>query len=199
MVGIPVLRATLDFNPLIPNARFHEKLNPEGFLKDDNYYYFEIRKDGEIVIVENKAGIGFVNRPITGELEITKKDISDGRLLPGVGFRIKNEKDEMVAEGYTDENGIARFTLRYGKYTYQEFDPLDGYQVDDTEYPFEIKQDGEIIKAEMTNEKIPATDIPQTGDNSNLGFWIGLGGVALGGLIACGIVCIKRKKDDDDE
>ena len=177
----------------------YEKSSPEGFLKDENYHYFEIRNDGETVIVENEAGVGFVNQPITGELEITKKDISDGKLLPGVGFRIKNEQGEIVAEGYTDENGIAKFTLRYGKYTYQEFDPLDGYQPDETEYPFEIKEDGEIIKAEMTNERIPTPDIPQTGDDTNLGFFIGLGAIALGGLVASVIMYIKRKKDDDDE
>ena len=45
----------------------------------------------------------------------------------------------------------------------------------------------------------PTTDVPQTGDNSNLGFWIGLGAVALGGLVSVGIMAIKRKKDDDDE
>ena len=180
----------------------HEKSAPEGFLKDDAYHYFEIRNDGETVQVENEAGVGFTNKPITGELELTKKDISDGKLLPDAGFRIKNEKGEIVAEGYTDENGLAKFTLRYGKYTYQEFDCLDGYKLDETEYPFEIKENGEIIKAEMTNEKMPVPEVPevpQTGDNSNLGFWIGLGGVALGGLVASGIMYIKRKKDDDDE
>ncbi len=177
----------------------YEKSSPEGFLKDENYHYFEIRNDGETVIVENEAGVGFINQPITGELEITKKDISDGKLLPGVGFRIKNDKGEIVAEGYTDENGIAKFTLRYGKYTYQEFDPLDGYQLDETEYPFEIKEDGEIIKAEMTNERIPTPEIPQTGDDTNLGFFIGLGAIALGGLVASVIMYIKRKKDDDNE
>ena len=45
----------------------------------------------------------------------------------------------------------------------------------------------------------PPPDNPQTGDNSNLGFWIGLGAVALGGLVATIIIGIKRKKDDDDE
>ena len=45
----------------------------------------------------------------------------------------------------------------------------------------------------------PKPDIPQTGDNSNLGFWIGLGSVALGGVIACIIMYCKRKKDEDDE
>ena len=44
----------------------------------------------------------------------------------------------------------------------------------------------------------PKPDIPQTGDNSNLGFWIGLGSVALGGVIACIIMYCKRKKDEDE-
>ena len=45
----------------------------------------------------------------------------------------------------------------------------------------------------------PKPDIPQTGDNSNLGFWIGLGAVALGGLVAVIIIRVKSRKDEDDE
>ena len=33
----------------------------------------------------------------------------------------------------------------------------------------------------------------------NTGFWIGLGAVALGGVIACAVMYFKRKKDEDDE
>lgn len=44
----------------------------------------------------------------------------------------------------------------------------------------------------------PEPEKPQTGDNSNLGFWIGLGSVAVGGLIAFLIIKFK-KKDEDDE
>lgn len=44
----------------------------------------------------------------------------------------------------------------------------------------------------------PEPEEPQTGDNSNLGFWIGLGSVAVGGLIAFLIIKFK-KKDEDDE
>lgn len=175
----------------------YEKTAPEGFVKDDTYHYFEIRNDGETVTVENEAGVGFTNKPIVGELELTKTDISDGKVLANVGFRIRNEAGEIVAEDYTDENGIAKFTLRYGKYTYEEFAALDGYIPDTKAYPFEIKEDGEIVKAAMTNEKIP--EVPQTGDESNIGFWIGLAAVALGGVIATAIVLIKKKKDDENE
>ena len=175
-----------------------EETAPEGFVKDDNYHYFEIRNDGETITVENKAGIGFTNKPIVGDLELTKTDIADGKPLAGVGFRIKDENGNTIIEGYTDEKGVAKFTLRYGKYTYSEFDPLEGYIANTDEYPFEITEDGQIIKATVTNEKIPVPDIPQTCDESNLGFWIGLGGIALGGLVAMVIIAIKRKKDDEE-
>lgn len=163
----------------------------EGYVLSDEIFEVQIDEDGQVIELGN-----IENKPITGELEITKKDISDGKLLPNAGFRIKDEDGNVVAEGYTDENGIARFTLEYGKYTYEEFDAPDGYQIDTTPHSFEIREDGEIVKAEMTNEKIPTVDVPQTGDNSMTGFWIGLGAIALGGLVALFII---RKKNKDDE
>lgn len=44
----------------------------------------------------------------------------------------------------------------------------------------------------------PEPEKPQTGDNSNLGFYIGLGSVAVGGLIAFLIIKFKRKDEDDE-
>ena len=44
----------------------------------------------------------------------------------------------------------------------------------------------------------PEPEKPQTGDDSNLGFYIGLGSVAVGGLIAFLIIKFK-KKDENDE
>lgn len=163
----------------------------EGYVLSDEIFEVQIDEDGQVIELGN-----IENRPITGELEITKTDISDGKLLPNAGFRIKDEDGNVVAEGYTDENGIARFTLEYGKYTYEEFDAPDGYQIDTTPHSFEIREDGEIVKAEMTNEKIPIVEVPQTGDSSMTGFWIGLGAIALGGLVAFLII---RKKSKDDE
>ena len=163
----------------------------EGYVLSDEIFEVQIDEDGQVIELGN-----IENKPITGELEITKTDIADGKLLPNAGFRIKDEDGNVVAEGYTDENGIARFTPEYGKYTYEEFDAPDGYQIDTTPHSFEIREDGEIVKAEMTNEKIPTVDVPQTGDSSMTGFWIGLGAIALGGLVALLII---RKKNKDDE
>lgn len=43
----------------------YEERSPENFIKDDRYYYFEIREDGQVVIIENEAGVGFINQPTT--------------------------------------------------------------------------------------------------------------------------------------
>ena len=44
----------------------------------------------------------------------------------------------------------------------------------------------------------PEPEKPQTGDDSNIGFYIGLGSVAVGGLIAFLIIKFKRKDEDDE-
>ena len=175
----------------------YEKIAPEGYVCDTEYHYFEIKSDKETVTVENKAGVGFANRKITGELDITKKDVSNGDLLPDAGFRIKDEKGKTVVEKYTDKNGLAKFTLTYGKYTYEEFDAPDGYIIDATPHSFEISKDGQIVKAEMTN-KAEKQEKPQTGDG-NFGFLIGLGAVIFGGIVSAFVIFKKNKKDEDDE
>ena len=175
----------------------YEKTAPIGYVKDDEHYYFEIKKDKETVVIENKSGVGFVNRKITGELDITKKDISSGELLPDAGFRIKDEKGKTVVEGYTDKKGLAKFTLTYGKYTYEEFDAPDGYIIDTTPHSFEISKDGQIVKAEMTN-KAEKQEKPRTGD-SNHGFLIGIFAVILGGVISAVVIKLRGKKDEDDD
>lgn len=180
-----------------------EKKAPEGFQLNENAYYFEIQEDGKIVDVENEAGVGFVNQPITGILELTKKDISDGKLLPNAGFRIKDEDGNIVVTGVTDKNGIAKFTLRYGKYTYQEYNAPEGYEIDEKEYAFEIKVDGQIIKATMTNAKIPEKVIttPKTGDDSRPGLWIALSALSGAGVAGFGILAARkcRKKKEEEQ
>ena len=179
-----------------------EKTAPEGFKLDENAYYFEISEDGKIVDVENEAGVGFINQPITGKLELTKTDVADGKPLPNAGFRIKDEDGNIVATGVTDENGIATFTLRYGKYTYQEYNAPEGYEIDESEYAFEIKEDGQIVKATMTNEKIPEEVIttPKTGDDSRPGLWMALSALSGAGVAAFGILAfVKGKKKKEEE
>ncbi|MDD6645064.1 MAG: SpaA isopeptide-forming pilin-related protein [Oscillospiraceae bacterium] len=175
----------------------YEKTAPIGFVRDKEHYYFEITKNSETVVIENKSGVGFTDRKITGSLEITKKDISSGELLPDSGFRIKDENGKTVVEGYTNKKGLAKFTLTYGKYTYEEFDAPDGYIIDTTPHSFEISKDGQIVKAEMTN-KAEKQENPKTGD-SNHGFLIGIIAVILGGVISAVVIKLRGKKDEDDD
>lgn len=168
-----------------------ELASPDGYVLSDEIFEVQITENSSVIELGNLE-----NKPITGKLELTKLDVSTGKPLPNAGFRIKDAEGNTVVEGYTDEHGIARFTLGYGEYTYEEFSAPEGYLLDTTPHAFAITVEGQIIKAEMTNERIPTPEIPQTGDGSNLTLWLGLGGIALGALAACGILYFKRKKDE---
>ena len=41
-----------------------EAKSPDGFTKDDRYFYFQISADGDVITVENEIGVGFTNEPI---------------------------------------------------------------------------------------------------------------------------------------
>ena len=164
---------------------------PEGYVLSDEIFEVQITENDTVIELGNLE-----NKPVTGELELTKLDVSTGEPLPNAGFRIKDAEGNTVVEGYTDEYGIARFTLGYGEYTYEEFAAPEGYLLDTTPHVFSIFEYGQIVRAEMTNERVPTPEIPQTGDSSGLTLWLGLGGIALGGLAACGILYFKRKKDE---
>lgn len=108
-----------------------------------------------IKLVEQQAEfvVDFDNKQNTIPFEITKTDISTGELIPDCTFEILNENNEQVITGTTDENGIAHFQLAIGKYFYREISVPDIYEIDDTPYPFEITENDDIVKAEMTNKK----------------------------------------------
>ena len=108
-----------------------------------------------IKLVEQQAEfvVDFDNEQNTIPFEITKTDISTGELIPDCTFEILNENNEQVITGTTDENGIAHFQLAIGKYFYREISAPDIYEIDDTPYQFEITENDDIVKAEMTNKK----------------------------------------------
>lgn len=90
------------------------------------------------------------NSPWTTPFIITKKNLG-GELLPNCEFEILDENERQITTGITDENGIATFSLGYGKYFYHEIAAPDEYIIDDTLYPFEISEEGVTVYAEMTN------------------------------------------------
>ena len=85
---------------------------PAGYVLSDEIFEVRITENNVVIELGNLE-----NKPVTGELELTKLDISTGKPLPNAGFHIKDTEGNTVVEGYTDEHGIARFTLGYGEYT----------------------------------------------------------------------------------
>ena len=121
---------------------------PKGYSISD-----EPTQTIKLVEEQTEFIVDFDNKQNTIPFEITKTDISTGELIPDCTFEILNENNEQVITGTTDENGIAHFQLAIGKYFYREISAPDIYEIDDTAYPFEITENDEIVKAEMTNKK----------------------------------------------
>lgn len=60
----------------------------------------------------------------------------------------------------------------------------------------DINDEGQTVKINVPVPEKPST--PKTGDERNYGFWIGLGSIVVGGIVAGVILKIKSKKDEDE-
>lgn len=171
----------------------YEKQAPANYVKDDAYHYFAIVNDGELVEVENEAGIGFINNHMVGNLKIVKSS-SDGR-LEGFSFRIIGENYDEIFK--TDANGeIYIEGLRIGKYTVAEVENevSAGYK---RPAPVEVELVAdETLTVNVHNDKITIEESPKTGDNSNIGLWFGLLGLSCLGMVGTVIYGRRRKREE---
>ena len=163
-----------------------EKEAATGYTITDEKIYFELKENGEITKAEMK------DKPITGTLEFTKTDVSTGEPLPNTLIEIYNEKDELIFSGRTDESGkITIPEIRYGKYYILEKEAPEGYTLNPERMYFEILEDGKVVKATMTDEKVvvevPSTGITDTHIIEIAGALLTLGGIGV-------IVYVKKKK-----
>ena len=137
------------------NQRFYilEVEPATGYVKTEEKIYFEIKSNGEVV----KANM--TNKPITGKVEFTKTDISTSEPLPNTLIEIYNAKtNELVFSGRTDDKGmIVIDNLRYNDYVLYEKEAPESYVLNEEPMYFSIKEDGEVVKCTMTNEKIKGT------------------------------------------
>ena len=155
-----------------------------SYILNDEKMYFEILEDGEII----KSTME--NTKITGSLDFTKVDVSDGKPIPNTLIEIyKVDTDELIFSGRTDENGkIVIEELEYGKYYILEKE-CEGYILNDEKMYFEILENGKIVKATMENTK---KDMPKT-FNTDLTSFLIIGGTAIAGL---GLLLYAKKKKD---
>lgn len=139
---------------------------PEYFVRDVNFYYFQIVNDDETVEVSNdELGKGtFINSPQKGEIKIVKTSYDNK--VEGIHFEVtgKTYIGQSFSKIYTtDENGIIHITdLRAGEYNIHEVadDASAGYLLPDDKQ-LTIDRDGAMLVAKMHNDKIP--DNPPTG------------------------------------
>lgn len=139
--------------------KFKEVEAPEGYVLNDEIHEFEILNNGEVV----KDTLS--NTMITGDFELTKIDISTGEVIEGALIEIFDENDNLVYSGYTDKDGkIYVAGLKYGKYKFKESLAPEGYILNDEIHEFEIRENGEVIKDTLSNEKM-IIDVPNTLSN----------------------------------
>lgn len=203
-----------------------KELQPaDGYLENNEIYPVRISENGQtvgITVVNDRIPeIGTKatvdgEKTATAEGDITIEDtVSYKHLIPDKAYTVKGilmdkstgkafliDGKELTDEvTFTPEGScgevIVRFTFDGSKITKQT-----DLVVFETIYHdgAELAAHADIEDGGQTVTLVPPKpDIPQTGDNSNLGIWLGLGSVALGGVIACIIMYCKRKKDEDDE
>ena len=143
---------------------------PEYFVRDTNFYYFQIVNDGETVEVSNdELGKGtFINSPQKGEIKIVKTSYDNK--VEGIHFEVtgKTFTGQTFSKIYTtDKDGIIRINdLRAGEYNIHEVNDSAsaGYLLPDDKQ-LTIDRDGAMLVANMHNSKLP--DNPPTGANED--------------------------------
>ena len=167
---------------------------PEGFVLDKGVYSVFIEKDETTYKVENKAGVGFINEAMKGNLKI-KKTSSDGK-VEGFTFRVTgvNGYDSTFT---TDKNGeISVEGLRIGEYTVSEVsDNVSAGYILPADKKVTVKV-GETVEIEMHNK---LRDTPKTGDDRKTGLWVAVAGASALGIVATVVASKRKKKKEGNE
>lgn len=197
----------------------------EGYLPNAETYPVTVSKNDEVIeiTVENdKIPKLKTTATIDGEKEVTAGEtvtiddvVSFRHLVPNKEYTLKGvlmdkktgkpfvvDDEEITSEvTFTPETSNGEVTVSFtfdGSAVTKETDIVvfESLYSEDVEIAThtDIEDENQTVKIHPQ----PEPEKPQTGDNSNIGFWIGLGAVALGGLVSVVIIKIK-KKDGDDE
>lgn len=129
----------------------------EEYILDTTEHFVELtEKDNKTAVVFNTLELTNLLKKAT--IEITKTDLVNGDVIPNTTLEIYTENDELIFTGKTDKEGkIVIDNLKIGKYYIVEKEASTGYVITDEKVFFELKANGEIVKAEMKNKPITST------------------------------------------
>ena len=183
--GVTDESGTVRFTLPYGNYFYCEAEAPEGYVIDPTLYEFTIAGDGEII----KTSLH--NRMISSEVVIHKVSSKDGTPLYRAGIRFMDAQGNVVAEGYTDQNGIFSTTLTYGEYTWEEFQAPEGFILDPTPHKVTITEDGKVIEETFRNDE--KVELVATGENVNTIVW-SIAAALSGAVIICFFIFTNRQK-----
>ena len=130
--------------------------NDDYILDTTEYHITLTEKDNKTAVVYNSLEL--TNMLKKGTLEFTKTDLVNGDVIPNTIIEVYTIDDELIFTGKTDENGkVIIDNLKTGKYYILEKESATGYVITDEQVVFEIKENGEVVKAEMKNKPITGT------------------------------------------
>lgn len=148
-----------------------------GHVKDETAHCFTLNyKDQYTDIVS--LSFTFKNHLPKGTLIFNKSDLVTGEPIANTYIEVYSDNEEtnestLIFSGYTDSNGLIEIKdLFIGKGHIIEKESADGYQLTDEIVYFEILEDGQVVKANMTNEKVvvPNTSISDSKVINIIGF-----------------------------
>ena len=197
----------------------------EGYLPNEENYTVTISENKEIIeitIENDKIPELGTTATIDGKKEFTVN--GDITIDDVVSYKHLTAGKEYTIKGVLMDKSTGKQFLVYGKEVCSEvtFTPETADGEVTVSFTFDgsaITKNTEVVVFEtlyrdeteiavhadiddkdqtVTIHPQPEPEKPQTGDNSNLGFYIGLGSVAVGGLIAFLIIKFKRKDEDDE-
>lgn len=143
-------------------------------------YIKELETDEHYLLSDKQYlnGDTVINKIIRGSIEGLKTD-PNGRVLRGavIGlfypFETEFSLDTAIEVFETDEAGRFSFeNVPYGEWIIRELKAPDGYILSDENYTVTVKENGETVKLNIKNSKIPeppsAPESPKTGDTANI-------------------------------
>ncbi|MBC2358055.1 Cys-Gln thioester bond-forming surface protein [Listeria welshimeri] len=143
------------------------------------------------------ANVNVKNILKKGEAEISKKEVSGDKELPGATLNVKGKDVDLT---WISGTKAKKFTLPEGEYTLTEKIPNTGYQLNTSSVKFTVK-DGKVTKTVMHNEKLPTPIkngfLPTTGDSSLDLLLYGLG--IIFSSLAIYLLVQKRRKHGNEK